>query len=344
LKNTFTLKVGLIACLCLSFFDTSLFGQDIHFSQFQGATLNINPAIAGATECDQCYTAQLRRQWQNVPVDYRTLSGSYERKFTPKSENPKGWFGGGLLFNYDIAGDSRLSGAHLAVIGSYVRKLNRRNFLSGGLQLAGTQRAFDLSDLEFDDQWQPYKVEVSPSTSESFDDLTIRFGGVSAGLNWAYAKPRSRLRFNAGVGVFHLNQPNKSFKNDVNVKHERRFAFHAAGTVPLAKKFDIVVQALRQMQGPHGETVFGGYLRGHLNKRPTHNTALQIGAIYRVGDMIAPAIGMLWKQWEAGFSYDINTSGFDVATNGLGGPEVYVKYCIKPAPSVRPCPLCPKRI
>lgn len=344
MKKKFTLNVGLLALALWLFSSTSIFAQDIHFTQFQGTSLNLNPALAGATECDQCFTGQLKRQWQNVPVDYRTFSGTYDRKFTPKKENPKGWFGGGLLFDYDIAGDSRLSGLHLGVIGSYTRKLNKKNFLTGGLQLAGTQRSFDLGDLEFDDQWAAYKPSLAGVSQESFADLTVRFGGLSAGLNWAYAVPRSRVRFNAGIGAHHLNRPNKSFNNDVNVKHDSRFAFYGMGTIPVAKKFDLVVQAMRQIQGPHGETVFGGYLRGHLNKRPTHETALQAGLLYRVGDMLAPAVGLLWKQWEVGFAYDINVSDFNVATVNQGGPEVYVKYCIKPPAAIRPCPLCPKRL
>ena len=326
------------------FSSASIFAQDIHFTQFQGTSLNLNPALAGATECDQCFTGQFKRQWAAPPVDYRTFSGTYDRKFTPRKENPKGWFGGGLLFDYDIAGDSRLSGLHLGVIGSYIRKLNKRNFLSGALQLAGTQRSFDLDDLEFDDQWAPYKAAIGTTSLEAFDDVTVRYASLSTGINWAYAVPRSRLRFNVGVGAHHLNRPNKSYKNDVNVKHDRRFAFYGMGTIPIAKKLDVLVQALRQVQGPHGETVFGGYLRGHLNKRPTHETSIQIGAIYRVGDAIAPAIGMLWKQWEVGYAYDLNFSDFEVATNGRGGPEIYVKYCIKPPPAVTPCPLCPRRI
>ena len=321
-----------------------LFSQDIHFTQFQGTTLNINPAVAGATECDQCFTGQFRRQWRNVPVDYRTFSGTYEHKFRPRRENAKGWFGGGILFNYDIAGDSRMSTTDLGLVGTYVRKINNSNVLSGGIQLAGTQRAFDLDDLEFDDQWAPYKG-LSSTTGESFADLTVRFAGLSGGLNWAYAPVGKRTRLNFGAAGYHLNRPTKSFKNDVEIRHDMRFAFYGIGIIPVTAKLDIMFQALRQIQGPHSETVLGGYLRGHLNQRPTHETALQIGLLYRANeDMLAPAIGLLWKQWEAGLTYDINISNFEIATNNQGGPEAYVKYCIKPPLAVKPCPICPSEL
>lgn len=346
MKKKFTPKVWLIACVLLSFATFSSFGQDIHFTQFQGTVLNLNPALAGASECDHCFAAQLRRQWQSVPVDYRTFSGNYDRKFFPKKEDPKGWFGGGLLFNYDIAGDSRLMGIQLGVIGSYIRKLNYKNYLSGGVQIGGTQQSFDLGGLQFGDQWEINK-ELSPilsGTEESFSNLRVLFGGVSVGGNWAYADPRSRTRANVGVGVHHLNQPTKKFTNDVKTNHDRRVSIYGMGTIHVSSNFDLIAQALYQVQGPHNETVLGGYIRGHIDKDPMEELAIQIGAFYRIDDAIAPAIGVIWKEFEAGFSYDINVSGFKDYTGGRGGPEVYLKYCIKAAPVVKPfCPLCPRR-
>lgn len=343
LKKIITLRRGVLALLCFFMF-SSAYGQDIHFSQFQGSPLVINPAFAGATDCDHCFTGQIRNQWNNVPVDYFTFAGSYDRKFYPKKEKAKYHWGGGLQFFHDIAGDSRMTSTSLALIGSYVRSINKRNQLSFGLQLMGTQRAFDLEDLTFDDQWEPYKDFLNTNSTEGFADLNILFGDVSLGGLWRYTKPKSRTQVYAGGAVYHLNRPRKSFDEAQEVRLKPRVAISGIGVFQLTKKVDLVGQVLGQFQGPHREIVLGGYGRLHLNQRPTKELALQLGFQLRAQDEINPAIGLLWKQWEAGFAYDVNISNFDEATLNNGGPEFYVKYCIKPAPELKPCPHCPKRL
>ena len=320
------------------------YSQDIHFSQFQASELIVNPAFAGARNCDHCFTGQLRNQWNNVPVDYLTFAGSYDRKFYPKKEKAKYHWGGGLQFFHDIAGYSRLKSTSIALIGTYVRAIKKRHQVSFGLQLGGTQRAFQTDDLNFDDQWEPYKLGIRSTTEETFANQSILFGDAALGVNWTYHIPEKRTTLNFGVASYHLNRPKESFYNGATVRLYRRYAVTAMGLFQLTKKLDIIAQVLNQNQGPHHEIIGGLYLRGHLNQRPTKELALQLGIHFRTKDEINPAIGILWKQWETGLSYDINISDFDTATKKNGGPEVYVKYCIKPPPELNPCPTCPKRL
>ncbi len=59
--------------------------------------------------------------------------------------------------------------------------------------------------------------------------------------------------------------------------------------------------------------------------------AISLGTYYRVGDAFAPAIELEIASFSLGFAYDLNMSGLTAATNGNGGPEVFIRF-INPNP------------
>ena len=52
---------------------TNLRAQDIHFSQYNGSLLNLNPAFTGFFDGDYRVNGIFRSQWQSVPVPYKTV-------------------------------------------------------------------------------------------------------------------------------------------------------------------------------------------------------------------------------------------------------------------------------
>ena len=110
------------------FLAVTSFGQDIHFSQYDAALLNLNPANAGNTECDFRLIGNNRNQWQSVTVPYRTFSMSFDTKinnFNFKRAN----LGAGILFNHDKAGDSELSTTQIGFIGAFHYSLTNDKIL-----------------------------------------------------------------------------------------------------------------------------------------------------------------------------------------------------------------------
>ena len=53
--------------------------QDIHFSQFNLAPLNLNPAMTGSFNGDYRFVGNLRNQWSSVTVPYKTFAFSVEK-------------------------------------------------------------------------------------------------------------------------------------------------------------------------------------------------------------------------------------------------------------------------
>ena len=335
----------------------SLQAQEIHFSQFRNAPLQLSPALSGVFDGDHRFGVNYRAQWYDVPVNYRTVNGNWDARFK-KNKHNSNFFGGGIVFNHDWAGDSRLSTTYLGLHGSYTQQLHQRHFLGGGISLGGFQRAFSTDDLRWDDQWLANGkwYEPTAASGEHFTNKTIWYGDFSAGLNYHFRqeekKHGSRTTFNIGAGLMHINKPKKNFYEDEVVRLERLLNLYGMGTFQVSKKFDFVALLTGKWQGVETEHLVGIAGRLHLNTKPTQETALQLGATYRWntvgfgrGDAIIPNIELHYRDWLFGLSYDINISNFGKsptnATNALGGPEFSAIYILKKVHEEEFCPTCP---
>ena len=83
----------------------------------------------------------------------------------------------------------------------------------------------------------------------------------------------------------------------------------------------------------------------YLNRSLGKQIALQMGVLVRffeIADTYSPTIELHYNSWRVGFSYDVNISEFNVATQRRSGPELSVQYIIKrvkPLPTFKICPL-----
>lgn len=336
----------------------SLYAQDIHFSQFENAFFLRSPALTGVFNGDMRFHSNYRAQWYDVPVSYRTFNAGFEKRFT-NDPDAKGFFSGGLVFNYDTAGDSKLSTTNLGLLGSYTHRLTQNQSITAGLQLSGYQRSFNTDDLKWDEQYNGKNYEPSLSANESalFDDQTILYGDFSAGLNWHYKSQKSksygngaprtsRTTIDLGGGWFHINEPKQSFFDVDDVKLKARYSLYGLGVFDVSEKVDLLVNLMGQYQGPYKSHMIGVGGKLHINDKLTKELALAFGAGYRFndgfgqGDAIYPYMQFYMKSWQFGLSYDINISDFEVATGGLGGPEFSVIYTFRTL-DVNFCKTCP---
>ena len=307
---------------------TGVSAQDIHFSQYHFNRLAINPGLTGMFNGDKQASGMYRRQWFSVPVEYMTFSGSFDMKLN-KIQTPKGFFSVGALFNYDQAGDSKLSLASLGINGSYTRVLTRSLFATGGISIGGGQRAYKGAKLKWDLQWDGEKYDpLLPSQEPVFED-NVFFLDINAGAN-IRLQGRDRTKIDLGIGAFHLNSPGISFYGYDNVDLPIRTAIHALGVLKLANRLDLYANGLLQNQGPYEETLAGGGLIIHISNRRAREVELHLGVATRFKDALIPMFALSYDGWKGGFSYDINNgSDFEIATDKKGGPEFFLTYTYK---------------
>jgi len=344
LKTLYSYYKGLGVFFLLSLFGFQMNAQDIHFSQFGNSPLNINPALTGMFAGDYRFTGNYRSQWNTVPVSYLTFSGSIDTKIDKYCSNHDQW-GLGLLFNYDVAGDSELHKAQLGLSGSYTHRVNTNNFISAGLLLSGYERGFNTENLRWDRQFEGRWYNPDRWSGETFPNTSVMYADFSIGFNWHYQKPtryvnwnpNNRTKLDIGGALFHINEPNKSFWEDEDVNLERRLALYGLGIFRLIDELDLTLQAMHQRQGPHQETVVGFGGKIHLDQGRARQLSLLLGLNFRLPDSntrfdaLVPTIEVQYNAWRVGLSYDINMSMFDIATDRFGGPELAVQYIfVKP--------------
>src|SRR6185436_11046831 len=98
----------LVFCaLCLR---PSVFGQDLHFSQFMNSPLVTNPANTGfIPDGDYRLGINYRNQWSSVTAyPYKTMSAFGDMQTMQNSDNT-GWLGLGGVILRDVAGTGSLT-------------------------------------------------------------------------------------------------------------------------------------------------------------------------------------------------------------------------------------------
>ena len=337
----FRLNAKLVMIVSLILTINFLHGQDLHYTQFYNAHVNINPGLTGIFNGDVRMAANYRNQWRSLPVPYTTVTGAYDMKIYRKP-SAKGFFGGGLVFNYDQAGDSKLSLATLGVNGSYSIPVVNNNFLTFGAQLGFSRRAFSLDDLTFDEQWNGIQFTPNKAITEAFDRKSLFVPDLSAGINYRIQKsPRSKADF--GLATFHINHPrNPFYSDDKSVKLPVRLVLNGLVQQKLSESLDLMVNAIYQFQTPYHELVLSAGPKFYLNQNRGKNYAVGIFGTYRMKDAIAPAFHLYMNDLQLGISYDVNTSPFKAVTDHKGGPEfslIYVITHVKPLSQFKACPI-----
>ena len=318
-----------------------LSAQDLHYTQYDFAPLYLNPAQSGLFNGDYRVVANMRDQWFSVPVPYFTMSTSFDARLLPARMGNNVLSAGGL-FHYDRAGDSRLSLSNILLNISYHQQIAKGLFLGAGLQTGFGQRRFRRDQMTFDDQFNGdvFDPNIVSADFSNLNRPVLSYMEIGVGLNLRYQKS-SRTWLNSGLAFVHLNSPKQSFLGQ-DIRLKIRTTVSANASVQIHSKWDLVPTVLFQNQGTYREFMFGMLSRYHINQNPGRETALFFGIHNRFADAVAPVIGVNYQTWQFGFSYDINVSKFNAATDSNGGFElslIYIWRKVPGLPTVKTCPV-----
>lgn len=322
-----------------------VFAQDLHYTQFYNTPMNFNPSLTGIYNGDQRYMVSVRDQWRAVPIPYFTLTGSYDMKFYP-TKWKKSFFSAGVVFNYDLQGESALNLTNLNLAGSYSYVLSQKNLLTVGGLIGIASRGFSNDNLQWDAQYNPitFQYEENRPTMEDLDNYRFNFLETGLGVNYRWQN-NSRTHVTLGVAGFHLNRPAQDFHANVSstrvAKLGIRFAAHAVANFKIADPLDIQVNGLYQNQYVYEEIVLGALLKIYINQQRGKMFEFHIGSSYRFNDAIIPTLAVQYNDWYIGFNYDVNISNLEDYVNYRGGPELHVSYIFRRVPPQKAFKLCP---
>ena len=325
----------LFTLLFISFFlFSTLQAQDIHFTQFWATPLNYSPAQAG--NIDGTYRAGViyRSQWASFSP-YKTFSASYDMNFS-KGLAIGDQTAAGIVFYHDNSGDANFKSTFFMLNGAYHKALGIDKRLSIGLQLGYGQKGIDQSELKFGSSYNPSADEFDIPSGEAVTE-NISHVDLNAGVEFS-TLITSTTSANIGIGAFHLTGPTEDFINTgLQEKLARRYTANIGVNHQLTETIVISPKVVYNYQAKAQEIFFGANV-GYDLQNENFPATLYGGAWYRWNDAIAPYVGLGYKDFRLGLSYDIYTnsdltSAFEISLIYIGkitpAPTTIVVPCIR---------------
>jgi len=330
-----------LAVLAIVAIHFTAFSQDIHFSQFDQAPFNLNPALTGNFDGQYRFIGNQRSQWRSVTEPYRTTGLAVDGKNLGAQQ-----VHGGISLFHDQAGDSRLRNTiiQLSAAKEFALNADKSTVLVPGISLGITSMRIDYSALQYDNQWNGLSYDPLLDPGESFARSSRAYFNLNAGAIVQHKWEGGR-KLTAGLAFFNLSSPRQSFFDDGYVRLDPRINLHATWIEPINAQWQVWPSMLVMTQGKYREWDLGGTAHYIISPKPYLFRAIYAGMYYRTRDAGFVVAGVRFDEWNVGLSYDINTSGLRPASAGRGGFELSVIYIMAPKPTSGPIrKVCPDYI
>lgn len=323
MRNHF-LKIVTGSILCLLVVKAS--SQDINFSQYYTMMPAINPAAAGAFGGDYRFSLDYRKSNYSAADPFTTVFASVDAGIGKYKQGDgsdrKSYFGLGLSFLNDKAGDGDLAMQQVNLMLSYNLNIAKYQHLTLGAQFGTATRSINYSSLRWSSQ---YDGEIGSYDPNAFSDPLViyekaNYVPISTGLLWNYAK-EDKLKINAGIALHNVNEPNAAFDTKLEEKIPMQIVFHSAAEwmVPNTT-FSLMPHLLFRSRDYINETSVGVITKFYLSfdSKMTHikkSSAAYAGFFYRTTkDIVLLAKFDLRQNIAIGLSYDIDVKALSDAS------------------------------
>lgn len=315
--------------------------QDPNFSQFFSSPLNINPALTANINADWRAIANFRDQWIGPASPYVTGTISFDRKMFQKKipgVEEGNVFGFGTMLMYDRAMAGIVNSTYASMNLSYRVKLSdgeTKHRLGAGFGAIYGHRRIDFSRVDFEEQFTGYGFNTNLPTGETSLSSMKPYFSVSSGL--LYSITSEKTNFDIGASAFHINKPKQTFLKDEKQYLNMRTVAHANFETFLKDDLVLSANAVYQRQGTAEYYSFGGALGYYL---PYYqDLLLNAGIWYWSRNAVVPYIGVAYKDYQFGLSYDVTVSKLRLANDKPNTYELSLIVRGRNKPSfVIPCP------
>lgn len=276
------------------------------YSQYMFNKIAYNPGFAGATD-GICIGGLIRQQW--VGFKETNAEGSSfnvaPETYVVSVNSPVRALRGGLAatiiqdkigFQEDIS--VNLIYAYQTMLGS--------GDLGIGLQFSIINKTLDFNKLE-----PPGDKGNDPVLNDRAEESDIYLDG---GIGFYYSVPDN---FYLGLSILQLRQAEKQDGTGMQLKRQVNMIGGYELTLPNSPSIDILPSVMVKTDGNSVQYDLSALLR--------YNNKIWGGLTYRYQDAIALILGMQYKDFNIGYSYDVPIS----AIGSFGSHEIRVGYCFK---------------
>lgn len=308
----------------------SAISQDLHFSQTSQTPLLINPAATGVFDGWERLTINHRNQWLGSATQFQSTAIAADVNLGKSRMNDRAHLGLGLMFFNDKGGDSDFGNQQGSISLSGILPMGGYGHsISAGLQGAFGQRSANINNVSFMSQWSGSGFDPSLPSGEVNTVNSFSYADASAGFFYMYDGGKNtfardnEFKLQIGVAAYHINQPKLKYVSGlVGEQLHRKYVAHARVISEIVgSKWSIDASALQFIQGGHYETILGMMIRYRFENRTkltglSHDAFLTFGSYFRVKDAIVPSVGIDWRGFQFGVSYDATISYLRKAYTG----------------------------
>ncbi|MDB4533888.1 type IX secretion system membrane protein PorP/SprF [Vicingaceae bacterium] len=265
-------------------------------SQYMFNDYVLNPAVGGSFDYMPISTS-IRSQWSGLDGAPKTQTVSAHKKIGERVGL------GGFLFN-DVTGPVSEKGLQL----SYAYHLPMKNeaHLSFGLGAMLFVHSLDVNQLKFEEE---NDVATQNLSNNSFSP------DANFGLLYYTDK------YKVGISIPQLFQ-NSVFENEQNDKLNnlvRHYFLHGEYVFNINDDIDIIPSSLIKY-------VTGAPMQFDMNARVLYKGKYWLGFSYRDRESVVALIGLEYKDFRFGYSYDITLT--DIRSYSSGTHELFLSYII----------------
>ncbi|MFZ9718259.1 MAG: PorP/SprF family type IX secretion system membrane protein [Chitinophagaceae bacterium] len=301
--------------------------QDPNFSQFFASPLTLNPALTGKFNGMVRVAGNYRNQWPTINNAFRTATASADFGILENKTGELDRFGAGIMGMYDMNGDGIMKSNYVSASLAYHKGIDESGYHQLSVGFSGTyaQRRVDFSKLDFEDELT--SLGFTGTTTEFLGNnglLNLRYADLNAGILYTGAT-NDYNSFYFGASVYHINRPKVSFQG-ADYSLQPRITVHGGGYFPAGDGITVFLSGIHQQQAGASETMIGGAIGIDVNSGAENLTTLYAGGWWRSRDAIVPYVGMEFRNYQLGISYDVNTSLLRTASKRRGGMEISLIY------------------
>ena len=328
--------------ILLLLINIALKAQDPHFSQFFASPLTLNPAYTGKFDGTFRVAGNYRNQWPTINNAFTTATASVDMPIMSSRLPENDTWGVGFLALNDQSGNKILNNNFFGLSTAYHKGLDENGYhqLTIGFQGSYVSKRLDINRADFEDELTA--LGFTGVTSEVFNNSEVGINYFDFNTGIMYSGTTNGLNsFYVGASLYHINRPAESFMGG-NFLLDPRLTIHGGGYIPIGQYKTFHGSFIHQRQAGATETVLGGAMAFNVNYDEENPIELYTGLWYRFNDAFIPYVGLEVSGFRLGFSYDINNSSLNTASNSRGGTEISLIYIRKPTDPNMKKLNCPK--
>lgn len=320
-------KVILVLCVLLGAGSETLLAQDIHFSQFYAFNQNLNPAKIGDHHGDMRLEGIYRNQWRQIGNQPLTTTGiGFDKAFRYYNHE----IDGGLMIVRDMFSGFNTICNKLMLSAAYEMRYFGSDWRFG-FQTGIVTNSTDLTIQTFPNQWNYPAGEFDITLPNGEDNIRGSQMYLDINLGMAWKKQIGKLKAEAGAAVNHINRPKDTYFSQVAERRKMRGVFHGQVDIPLNQQFNLIPRTFWTWTTRANDFLLGSNLRYKTGM--SNISYLQAGCYYRHGvnrnmDAVYPVVGITYKAFELGFSYDVNISELKTGIKRPSTFEVSLSYIV----------------